>query len=327
MQESEKTIRWGIIGPGKIARKFARDLTKVPHAELYAVASRHHSRAEAFANEHNASRAFESYEALVKDPRVDAVYIATPHTFHKKYSLICLSHKKAVLCEKPLAMNATEVEEMIAASRDHQVLLMEAMWTAFLPHFQSVIQKAREGMLGEIIGIEADFGFSASYDPASRLFNKKLGGGSLLDIGIYPLFLALSLLGRPVGVDARASYFETGVDSSCLITLHYDQNVKAQIFTTLLKDTPTEAVIRGSKGTLRIHPRFHESSSFTVERKGKKEQFSFTNLGEGFVHEITHFCNLLRKGATESPVMTFDTSRSLIRLLDEVREMAGVIYE
>jgi predicted dehydrogenase len=324
---SKKIIRWGIMGPGKIARKFAHDLREVPDAKLYAVASRDQGRADAFANEYNAAKTFDSYEALAKDPDVDAVYIATPHALHKENSLLCMSHEKAVLCEKPLAMNATQVEEMITASKTYKVLLMEAMWTAFLPHFQAATQKVREGMLGEIISIEADFGFRSPFNPASRLFNKQLGGGSLLDIGIYPLFLSLSVLGKPVYIDARATFFENGADSSCDMTLFYRHNAKARLFSTLLKETPTEAVIKGSEGTLKLHSRFHESSSFTIEKEGKTQQFSFTNRGKGFVHEIEHFCNLLREGKTESPVMRFDSSRQLIGLLDEVREKIGLYYE
>ncbi len=324
---SERIIRWGIMGPGKIARKFARDLPEVPHTELYAVASRDQDRAEAFARECNAAKAYGSYEALARDSNVDAVYIATPHALHQKFSLLCLSHGKAVLCEKPLAMNAMQVEEMIAASKVHKVLLMEAMWTAFLPHFQAAMQKLREGALGEIKSIEADFGFHTPYNPVSRLFNKQLGGGSLLDIGIYPLFLALSVLGMPAEIDARATFFENGADSSCTMHLKYTNNAEARLYSTLLQETSTVAVIKGVEGVLTIHPRFHESSSFSIEKEGKTEQFNFINRGEGFVHEIEHFCNLLREGKAESPVMTFEISRQLIGLLDGVREKIGLQYE
>lgn len=322
-----RTIRWGIIGPGRIANKFARDLNKVPNTELYAVASRHPGRAEAFANQHNAAKAMGSNEALAKDPEVDAVYIATPHSLHAHYALMCLSQGKAVLCEKPLAMNAVQVETMIAASKKHQVLLMEAMWTAFLPHFQAAVKMVRDGVLGEINYLEADFGFHPPFNPESRVFNKQLGGGSLLDIGIYPLFLSMAMLGKPVNIEAQATFIETGVDSSCQINLHYDRNAKAQLFSTMLKETSNMAVIKGSKGTLTIHPRFHESSSFTIEKNGKTELFSFTNRGEGFVHEIEHFCGLLQKGETESHVMCFDTSRKLMALLDAVREKIGLHYD
>ncbi|MFP4468347.1 MAG: hypothetical protein ACLFN2_05225 [Bacteroidales bacterium] len=154
-----------------------------------------------------------------------------------------------------------------------------------------------------------------------------MGGGSLLDIGVYPLFLSLSVLGRPLEVDARATFFENGADSSCHITLLYDNHAKARLFNTLLKETPTVAVIRGRQGTMKIHPRFHESSSFTIEKESKTKQFTFTNRGEGFVHEIAHFCDLLREGKTESPVMTLGTSRQLTGLLDKVREKIGLLFE
>ena len=149
----------------------------------------------------------------------------------------------------------------------------------------------------------------------------------MLDIGVYPLFLSLSVLGRPLEVDAQATFFENGADSSCHITLLYNNGAKARLFSTLLKETPTVAVIRGSEGTMKIHPRFHESSSFSIEKEGQTKQFNFTNRGEGFVHEIVHFCNLLREGETESPVMTLDTSRQLTGLLDEVREKIGLQYD
>lgn len=327
IKNNEQIIRWGIMGPGKIAHKFAKDLREVPNAELCAVASRNQDRAEAFANEYHAAKAFGSYEALAQDASIDAVYIATPHSLHKKYSLMCLSRKKAVLCEKPLAMGTAQVEEMIAAAKAQEVLLMEAMWTAFLPNFRAAMQKVRAGILGEIISIEADFGFRAPYNPDSRLFNKKLGGGSLLDIGIYPLFLALSILGKPLKVDAHATFSETGIDSSCTITLHYDQNTKAHLLSTLLKETPTVAVIKGSEGNLKIHSPFHESPSFSIEKNGKVEKFTFAKRGEGFVHEIEHFCDLVRKGKTESHVMSFNISRELIGLMDEVRKKIGLFYE
>lgn len=325
-KQTDKIIRWGIMGPGKIARKFAGDLREVSQTELHGVASRDKGRAEAFGTEHNAVKAYGNYEALARDPNVDAVYIATPHALHHQYSLLCLSHGKAVLCEKPLAMNARQVEEMIAASKARKVLLMEAMWTAFLPHFQAAMQKVREGALGEIKSIEADFGFHSPYAPAARLFNKQLGGGSLLDIGIYPLFLSLSMLGMPVSMEARASFFENGADSSCTMHLKYQNKAEARLHSTLLKETPTVAIIRGSTGTMTIHSRFHESSSFAIEKEGKMEKFTFTNKGTGFVHEIEHFCHLLREGKAESPVMSFDKSRQLIDLMDAVREKIALQY-
>ncbi|TVQ45598.1 MAG: gfo/Idh/MocA family oxidoreductase [Saprospirales bacterium] len=317
-KKPEKTIKWGIIGPGKIAHKFAGDLSYVSNTELYAVASRDQSRAEAFAKQYKVPFAYRSYWALAEDPEIDAVYVATPHSLHKENSLMCLKQKKAVLCEKPLAINSTEVEEIIAVAKSEKILLMEALWTAFLPGFQSAVQKLKDGTIGKIISIEASFGFQPPYQAESRLFNKQLGGGSLLDIGIYPLFLALSLLGKPSDIDAKATFFDTGVDSSCKINLLYENSVKAKLFSTFLREIPVEAFIQGSEGSLKIHHPFHEAPSFSIKKKGKTEQFNFANEGGGFVYEIAHFCELLRQEKTESPVMSFEVSSHLIGLMDEV---------
>src|SRR5690606_6238892 len=203
--QSQTKIRWGIIGLGHIANKFATDLLTIKDAELYAVASRKEESANKFASKYGAKKAYGTYEELANDPNIDAVYIATPHTFHRKNTLMCLEKGIAVLCEKPFAMNINEVEEMIAKSLEKDVLLMEAMWTYFLPHYQYVLEFLKRKELGEIIKIEADFGGKPTYDVTHRLFNKELGGGSLLDIGIYPIFVALSALGLPEQID-RKSY-------------------------------------------------------------------------------------------------------------------------
>src|SRR5690606_10391335 len=184
METTPKTIRWGIIGLGKIAHKFATDLATVPNAQLYAVASRTQEKAEEFAQKHNAVKAYDSYEALANDSMLDAVYIATPHVYHKENTIMCLKNGIAVLCEKPFAMNLQEVEDMIATAQASNTLLMEALWTAFLPHYQYVQQLLREKVYGEIITLKADFGFKPKYDPSSRVIAKNLGGGSLLDIGL-----------------------------------------------------------------------------------------------------------------------------------------------
>ncbi|MGK0458654.1 MAG: putative dehydrogenase, partial [Polaribacter sp.] len=207
-----KKIRWGIIGLGNIANKFATDLARVENVELVAVASRNQQRAETFAVQHNSKRAYNSYENLVKDAEVDAVYIATPHSFHKEHAILCLQNKKAVLCEKPLAMNLEEVTEMILVARENNVLLMEALWTFFLPHFTYVLDIVKNEKFGKLKNLEADFGFYRDFDETSRLFKKEVGGGSLLDIGIYPIFAALAALGEPDSIDANATFFENGAD-------------------------------------------------------------------------------------------------------------------
>ena len=207
-----KIFKWGIIGPGKIAEKFAEALLNCPNAELWAVASRDKERAESFAKKYRAVKYYDQYEALINDEEIDVVYIATPHTFHYRHVLLCLNNKKPVLCEKPLSVNYQSALEMITLAKETKVFLMEAMWTRFLPVIKEVFRLIKQGEIGEIIFIKADFGYSFPYDTESRIFNMKLGGGSLLDIGVYPLFLALSLLGEPDSVKTFAHISSTGAD-------------------------------------------------------------------------------------------------------------------
>lgn len=319
-------IKWGIIGLGKIANKFASDLLKTKGSKLYAVASRNQDKADSFALQFNARFAYDSYEALAKNPNIDAVYIATPHSFHKEHTLLCLKNKKAVLCEKPFAMNRQEVEEMMAMATENNLLLMEALWTYFLPHYQYVLEELQSKRFGNITKLEADFGFNPIIDITSRVFQKSLGGGSLLDIGIYPVFAALSTLGKPVDIEAKATFFENGVDSSCDIIFNYRDGVKAFLKSTLLEKTPTEAIFYCEKGIIKINSRFHQPTSVTLVYDGKEETLEFGYKSIGYNFEILHFNELLRQGKTESPIMTYDFSLNLIKLLDEVRQRIGLEY-
>jgi predicted dehydrogenase len=321
-----KTIRWGIIGLGKIANKFAKDIQTVENCQLYAVASRHQEKATSFAKQYNAVNAYDSYEALAADPDIDAVYIATPHSFHKAHSILCMNHKKAVLCEKPLAMNIMEVEEMIVAAKVNNVLFMEALWTYFLPHYQFVLSQLKSGKYGDITKLEADFGFQPKIDMDSRVFKKSLGGGSLLDIGIYPIFAALSTLGNPVDIDAKATFFENGVDSSSDMIFNYNNGVKAFLKSTLLEQTPTEAVFHCERGIIKINTRFHQPSTVTVTFNGAETTHDFGYNTIGYNFEVIHFNELIRQGKTESPIMTYEFSRNLIETLDKVRELIGLNY-
>lgn len=322
-----KTICWGIIGLGKIANKFATDIQTVSNCQLYAVASRHQEKANSFAKQYNATKAYGDYETLAADPNVDAVYIATPHSSHKAYAILCLNHKKAVLCEKPLAMNLQEVEDMIAVAKANNVLLMEALWTRFLPHYQFVLNELHSKKYGEILKLEADFGFQPSFDATSRVFQKSLGGGSLLDIGIYPIFAALSTLAKPIDIDAKATFFDNGADASCDIIFNYYNGVKAFLKSTLLEKTPTEAIFYCENGHIKINSRFHSPTSVTITYNGKEttHDFGYTTIGYSF--EIKHFNNLLRNNKTESPLMTYDFSKDLMFILDDVRHLIGLKYE
>ncbi|MBZ9630346.1 Gfo/Idh/MocA family oxidoreductase [Salegentibacter sp. LM13S] len=321
-----KNIKWGILGLGKIAGKFATGLKDVEGAEIYAVASRSKTKAETFAKEHNATKLFSSYEAMLKDEELDVVYIATPHVFHHQQTLLCLEHKKAVLCEKPFAMTKEQVEEMIAKAKKENVFLMEAMWTQFLPHFKFVMQQIKSGKYGKIKNLKADFGFPAPVDLDKRLYNKNLGGGSLLDIGIYPIFMAMSALGIPEKIKAKASFHATGIDEDCDMIFEYKDGVEAELGSSIVKQTPTTAVIQFEKATITLNTRFHEPSSLTIQTRENEEIKEFDVNSNGYNFEAEHVQKMLHEGKTESTEMTFEKSLQLIDLLDKVRNQIGLEY-
>lgn len=322
----EKKIRWGIIGLGKIANKFATDLMTLKNIELVAVASRKQQNADDFAQRFNAKKAYNNYLDLAKDNEVDAVYIATPHSFHKEHTLLCLQNKKAVLCEKPFAMNLQEVTEMIAVAKENNVLLMEALWTYFLPQYAYLLEIIETKKFGKLKTVAADFGFKAAYDLESRLFKKEVGGGSLLDIGIYPIFAALSTLGEPDLIDANATFFENGVDASCEMIFHY-KGAKATLKSTLTEETETTAIFTFEKAIVKLNRQFHAPSTVTVFENKKEKKIDFNCKTIGYNFEIEHFNTLLRENKTESSIMTFSFSKNLIKTLDKVRDIIGLKYE
>jgi predicted dehydrogenase len=322
---NKKTIKWGIIGLGKIANKFATDLATVENTELVAVASRNQGNADDFAQKFHVKKAYNSYAALVKDAEVDAVYIATPHSFHKEHSILCLQHKKAVLCEKPFAMNAQEVAEMIAVAKENDTLLMEALWTYFLPHFNQVLAFVENDTYGKLKNLEADFGFYTPFNTESRVFRKEVGGGSLLDIGIYPIFAALATLGVPNNIEASATFFENGADSSCSMIFEY-ADAKANLKCSLLAETPTEAIFTFEDAVVKIHSRFQEPSKITITKDGVEEVIDSKAITIGYNFEAEHFSQLIRDGKKESNIMTFELSENLIKTLDKVRRIIGLEY-
>lgn len=327
MENRTKKIRWGIIGLGKIANKFATDLITIPDAQLYAVASRSEEKSKAFAEKYKAEIAYNSYEDLAKDPNIDAVYIATPHSFHKTHAILCMKHKKAVLCEKPFAMNPEEVNEMIAVAKENNVLLMEALWTYFLPHYQELLRLLDTKTYGEVLKIESDFGFKPEIDMSSRVFKKSLGGGSLLDIGIYPIFSALSTLGIPESINAKATFFDNDVDATCDMVFNYKNDIKAYLKSSLLEQTPTEAVFYCEQAKITLNTRFHQPSNITITTNdGIENTLNFNCSTIGYNFETIHFNQLLRAGKTESDIMTFAFSKTLIQTLQNVRETIGLHY-
>jgi len=259
-----KTIRWGILGAGRIARKFASDLKLVEDAELIAIGSRSKQSAEGFSKEFPVKYVHASYEELAQNPDVDVIYIATPHNLHYRNTLLCLQHGKAVLCEKPFAMNARQAATMISMAKEKKVFLMEALWTKFHPHYLKMQEMIGQGLLGEIMSVLINFGFKPTPPIPARLFDPELGGGTVMDIGIYNVFMAMSILGKPDHIDAVMTPAATGVDEQCAILFRYKNGALAQLFSTFSSNLATEADICGSEGRIRLTSRFYEPSS-TVE--------------------------------------------------------------
>ena len=322
-----KMIRWGIIGLGKIANSFATDMQQVDNSIIYAVASRSQEKANDFGAKYNVAKCYDSYEELAQDPQVDAIYIATPHVRHAQDTLLCLTHNKAVLCEKPFAMNLQEVDSMIAKAKKHNVLLMEALWTRFMPHFKFVKEELESGRYGRVKSLHADFSFKAPVNPDGRLYNKLLGGGSLLDIGIYPVFCALALLGKPESITAKGKIGKTQIDEEIEITFNYKTDTRAFLSSSILKNTPTTATLVCDNGIVFLHSRFHQTDKVTTLLNGVKVEHDFSYNAKGYTFEIMHFADLLRAGKTESPLMSFEFSRVLIQTLDEIRDLIGLHYE
>jgi len=324
-----KKINWGIIGAGRIAGKFVTDLATLPDANLYAIASRSEAKATDFAKTYGFQKSYGSYEAMLQDPAVQAVYIATPHVYHCKNTLMALDYKKAVICEKPFAMNTKEVQEMIAKAKANDTFLMDALWTLCLPHILKVKEILDSGQLGKIVSVKADFGFKADFDPTSRLFDRDLGGGSLLDIGIYPLFFALFLLGKPQKLTAVAKMGITKVDEECAIFLSYDSGQTANLHSTLLARTPTEAHIYCENGFIHIPTQFHKPvpAIHILEYDGLKERsVAFDTPGIGYKYEAAELMRCLQGGKKESELIPHQFSLDLIELLDEVRRQIGLVY-
>lgn len=322
-------IRWGILGCGKIANKFASDLRLVEGATLMAVASRDSIKASEFAKQHSARLVFTSYEALVTCKEVDVIYVATPHGFHHEHTLLCLNHKKAVLCEKAFALNSQQVREMIDVAKSKQVFLMEAFWTKFIPQYQKVVELIKSGEIGDLKLVQADFGFRAIEPTPQRLYDPMLGGGSLLDIGIYPVFLAVSLLGRPVELTAIMHPFPSGVDEQISMSMKFSNGELAVLSSTFVADTPVEATIAGTKGYIRMNTRFQNPTSTLEIIKDKKAPVTIEvskEDGFGYQYEARHVSECLRKGLIESPVMSHADSVLLMETLDRVREKCGIRY-
>lgn len=324
-----KTIRWGILGAGKIAHKFAGDLRLVADSQLVAIASRDADKAHAFAAAFEIPQVFTSYTAMLESPDVDVVYVATPHGLHHAHVMLCLQHRKAVLCEKAFALNRRQAEEMIGLARQQGVFLMEAFWTRFLPQFQQVQDMIQQDTIGEVRLVQADFGFHPDVPVPQRLYDPKLGGGALLDIGIYPVFLAQTLLGKPTAIQALMTPFSTGVDEQCVIIMQFASGAVASLTCTLSAFTPVEAMIAGTRGRIHLRNRFHNAVSEIELAIGKEKPTPIASpreTGYGYQFEARHVVTCLQQGLTESPLWSHAHTLDLLDTLDAIRAACGITY-
>lgn len=316
-----KTIGWGILGCGHIAGKFASDLARVPGSRLTACWRRDATQAEAFAREHGGC-AVARREELVNHPQVEVVYVATPHHRHLDDVRACLEAGKAVLCEKPFGMDSAEAAPLLELAHAKGIFLMEALWTRFLPHFLKADELVKAGEIGEIGLLEADFGFLAPYRMDSRLFAPE-SGGTLWDIGIYPLFLARHFLGEPSEVAALADRAGTGVDRRLTMGLNFAKGAHARLFSSFMEKTPCAATLHGCHGTLRFEGPFHAPTDLVLTRAdGGTERFGFPREGCGYRHEILHVQECLAQGLVESALWTHEDTRGLLKLMERVLEAA-----
>lgn len=324
----DRPVRWGIVGTGGIAAAFAADLRIDPAAgELVAVASRSSDRAEAFAARVGAPRAYGSHEQLAADAGVDVVYVAVPHTAHHRAAAVALTAGKAVLLEKPFTVNRREAEDLVETARSRGVFLMEAMWTRFLPHVAAIRRLLAEGRLGELRLVVADHGVWFAYDPASRMFDPALGGGALLDLGVYPISFAAMILGTPTEVVATADFGPTGVDAQTAVTLRYPGGSQAVTVSSMEAWLPNRATIAGREARIDIDGMFYRPASFTVtDRHGGSERFDGSVPGGGMQFEALEVARCLREGLAESPTMPLAETLSIMDTLDQVRAAIGLRY-
>jgi predicted dehydrogenase len=324
----EKSIGWGIIGTGWIAGKMAEALPFAAGSRLVAVGSRSRATADEFALRYRCDRAYGSYEEVALDADVDVVYVATPHPFHCSNTLMCLKSGKAVLCEKPFAMNEGEVLEMVSAARKYGLFLMEAFWTRFLPSIDRVLSLVASGVLGDVRHIKSDFGAITRFDPNHRAFNKSLGGGSLLDIGIYPVFLTLLLWGEPDTISCVPHIGSTGVDESLALTFAYNDGRIATLFSSFTVNSTVETDICGTKGRLKLKRFWHCPVPLELTLEGDRTgTIQFDYAGNGYNYEAAEVVRCLRGGKKESETLPLDFSLRLIRLLDRIRKDLGLVYD
>jgi predicted dehydrogenase len=314
-----KPVRWGFIGTGRIAQTFARDLALIDEGVVAAVGSRHLESANAFGDEFGVARRYDSYEALVADPEIDAVYVGTPHPMHYANASLALAHGKPVLVEKAFTMNAAQARDLVAMARTKKLFLMEAMWTRFLPHIVALRDLVDRGVLGELVMVEADHGKWFAPDPASRLFAPELGGGALLDLGVYPISFASMLLGTPSRMVTMVDPAFTGVDGQASMIFGYDSGAQALLTCTSTARSATRACVTGTEARIEIDADFYAPTSFRlITRAGDVTSYQYDVAPRGLRYQAIEVARCLSEGLLESPAMPLDETISVMQTLDEV---------
>ncbi len=322
------TIRWGILGTGGIAHAFARDIALLPCARLQAAGSRSAERAAAFAAEFSIPNPHPSCESLAEDPEVDIVYIATPHSEHHRQLLTCLGAGKAVLCEKAFTLNVRQAQEAIGLAREKKLFLMEGMWSRFFPVLRIVRDWVQGGRIGTVMRLEASFCGKRNHDFSHRIYNPALGGGALLDLGVYPIALAnLVWPEDPEAVEGTAEFAASGVDADDQILLRYQQGAEARLECSLIKNTPRVARLDGECGHIVIPHEWVHPDRAELWVKGRRvEVCRVPHKGQGLLYEAAEAMRCLCEGLTESPVMPLDDTLAILRIMDALRARWGLRY-
>lgn len=312
-------LRWGILSTGGIAQRFTKDLQFIDDGVAVAVGSRSQASADRFADEFQIPNRHDSYESLVEDPDVDVIYVATPHPLHFENARLALEHGKPVLVEKAFAMTGDEARALVAIARERGLFMMEAMWTRCLPHVKAIRDIVAAGHLGRLVSVEADHGQWFAEDPSFRLFAPELGGGAVLDLGVYPISFASMLLGTPRTVSALIEPAFTGVDGSVAMSFGYDSGAQAILSCTLAAKTATRACIAGTVARIEVDTSFYAPTSFTlIARSGESERFEFATEGRGLHYEASEVARCIGEGLTESPLMPLDETISIMDTMEQV---------
>lgn len=332
---ADRPVRWGVLATGKIADTVVPDLQRLDECEVVAVAARRRDSADAFAARHGIPTAYGDYRALVADPDVDVVYVATPHALHREHVELAFEAGKPVLCEKPLTLTAGDAEHLVTLARERSLFLMEAMWMRCNPVVRRLRQLLASGGLGEVRQVRADIGFVVDRPPTDRLLDPALGGGALLDMGIYPLTFAHLFLGEPSTVAATAALSEAGVDLNLALSLGYPGGAVASLGATMTAWPAVTASIATDRGRIDLPAPFFNPTVATwtpmstdPDRTpaGEPQEIRSGVPGTGYVHQALEVVRCLRSGETESPLVPLDETVSLMRLMDRIREHIGVRY-